>query len=125
LGEFHEIAVRVADRGDLRLLAEVCWRVAQRDPAVLQPRDHAGQVEDHESQLDRAGAARPVLRVVLGGMDCEVHVAQLAAPVRLGLTVPLLKQRKTKHVTVELRHLPGLAGDEDQARHEPQALRPA
>src|SRR6202034_3932567 len=107
---------------DPRVLAELGGRVAKRDPAAVQPLDHPGQVEDHECQLDRARTACRVLRVVLGRMDRKVHVAELASPVKLGLTVPLLCQRKTKHVPVEIGQSPGLAGDEDYTRDESQAL---
>jgi hypothetical protein len=115
LREFHEVAIGIADRRDPRLLAQLRGRVAKRDPAAVQPFDHARQVEDHEGQLDRARAACRVLRVVLGGMDGEVDVAELATPVRLRLTVPLFCQRKSEHVTVELGQPRGLAGDEDDA----------
>jgi hypothetical protein len=119
LSEFHEVAVGVADRRNPRLLAQLRGRVTQWDPAPLQPPDHAGQVEDHEGQLDRARAACLVLRVVLGGMDREVHVAELASPVRLSLTVPFFCQWKAEHIPVKLCQSPGLGGDEDYPGDEP------
>jgi hypothetical protein len=77
LREFHKIAVRIADRRYPRLLAEVCGRLAKRDRAAVQPLDRAGQVEDHECQLDRTGATCWVLRVVPGGME---HLRVRKAP---------------------------------------------
>jgi hypothetical protein len=86
-------------------------------------RDHAGQVENQECQLDRARPAGGVIRIIPGGMDGEVHVAQLAPPMRLGITVPLFLQRDSKHVSVETHQPHGLVGDEDDSGDVPHIFR--
>jgi hypothetical protein len=55
-------------------------------------------------------------------MDGKVHIAKLAAPVKLGFTVPFFGQRKAEHITVELRYPLGLAGHEDHSGDESDVL---
>lgn len=56
LGQFDEVAIRVAYGGDLGLLAELVRWVAQGNTTFAEPIDHAVQVEDHECQFDWARA---------------------------------------------------------------------
>jgi hypothetical protein len=56
-------------------------------------------------------------------MDREVHVAQLAGPVRLAVAVPLIVEGKAEHVSVESHHPVGLAGDEDDPGDEMNIFR--
>jgi hypothetical protein len=56
-------------------------------------------------------------------MDSEVHVAELATPVRRTSVVPLLVQREAEHVTVEGREAIRPARGEQYSRQELNSFR--
>jgi len=91
LGQLHQVAVRIADGGNPRLRAEAAGRVAELDLVFGQPGDERVQLEHQESNLYRAGGGR-LAGVVGRRVDREMHITQLASPVRLGVTVALLRQ---------------------------------
>ncbi|MHB1818720.1 MAG: hypothetical protein ACYCO9_11875 [Streptosporangiaceae bacterium] len=53
-----------------------------------------------------------------------MDIAQFAAPVRLGVTMPFFGKRKPEHVTLERHQARWLAGDEQHSGNEPDILRP-
>src|SRR5262245_19076837 len=80
------------------------------DVRLLQPLEELIQVRDREAQLQEVVALRILAGDVPGGLDCEVHRAQLASVVRRPAIVRLLVQRQTKDVPIKTSRLKSAPG---------------